>query len=122
MSVGPHDLFNRKLLDFIADLKPIIGTLPEYGVASASAKLMSQVDEKKNQQFFDRYVASFEPSILSRDESFFLRRDFDAGVGQEGVGVVQLLQGVWGGLSAEEKDAVWSHLQVLLVLNRRCKS
>jgi hypothetical protein len=118
-AVSACTLFNRKLIDFIADLKPIIGHVSEYSVVSASAKLMSQLDERKNQQFFDQYVAGpYEAKIAARDSAFFMAEDYD---GVDDLGLVQLLKRTWSSLSPDDQVAVWDHLQVLLVLNRRCK-
>jgi hypothetical protein len=119
LAVSPFALFNRKLLDFITDLKPIIGHVSEYSMVCTSVKLMAQLDERKNHAFFDAYVASpYEVKIATRDDAFFLEEDFDS---VDDIGLVQLLKRTWSSLGEDDKNAVWDHLQVLLVLNRRCK-
>lgn len=118
-SVSPAELFNRKLIDFLTDLRPVIGTLPEYTLALASAKMMAAADVRQNQLMFDTYVITpYEQRILSRDETFFMEQYDDP----TNVGLVQLLKAAWSTMSPCDRDAVWSHLQVLVVLNRRCKA
>ena len=118
-TVSPHDLFNRKLIDFLADLRPVIGTLPEYSLALASAKMIAAADVRQNQIMFDSFVAApFEEKITTRDESFFMKEYTDP----TNVGMVQLLKAAWSTMQPSDHDAVWSHLQVLVVLNRRCKA
>ena len=116
--VSPWRMFNLKLNDFIADLKPIIGHLPEYSVLQASTKVMANLDEKTNQNFFNQYVAeAYAERIVASDESFFLKSSYDE---FSNVGVVHLLKNAWTTLAETDKAAVWAHLQVLIVLNRRC--
>ena len=122
--IDAWDLFNRKLSAFLGDLRPLVGTVPEYAVASSSVRMLAQMEPRKNQELFDAYVAQpYEERIIAKDEAFFLEHDETAlGGGADNVGVVQLLRQVWQGLSAADKDAVWAHLQVLVVLNRRCRT
>jgi hypothetical protein len=122
VTVPTYEIFNRPLIDFIADLRPIIGHLPEYGLALSSAKWMAQFDESRNQRIFDLHVASkFESHIEEKNEEVFLQSSYSEFGGNQ-VGFVQLLKGVWSKLSHENKDAVWAHLRVLIVLNRRCRA
>ena len=118
-SVSPHELFNRKLIDFLTDLCPVIGKLPEYSLALASAKMIAVADVRQNQLMFDSFVAvPFDEKITARDESFFMTEYTDP----TNVGMVQLLKVAWSTMQDSDHEAVWSHLQVLVVLNRRCKA
>ena len=115
MAVSAHCMFNRKLIDFITDLKPVIGHMQEYSLALSSVKMLDKIDEHKNQAMFDHYIATpYHQRIDACDDAFFL--------GQDNIGVMHLLKTVWSGMPQQDKDAVWAHLRVLLVLNRRCKS
>ena len=116
---SPAQLFDRSLLDFINALAPLIGHLPLHGAVAASVKLLSRVDEGRNAEFFDRYVArKYEAKILARDESFLLAEPFAESEDGE---IVQLLKATWRTLTPEEKDAIWQHMQVLIVLCRGCR-
>lgn len=110
-------LFNNKLLDFVDDLGCVIGHVPEYKLIATSAKFMAQFQEAQNQSVFDRYVARpYGALIRDKDEAFLMDEKYTDASG----GVVALLKGVWGTLAAEDKESIWAHLHVLLVLNERC--
>jgi hypothetical protein len=118
MAVSAHCMFNRKLIDFVTDLKPVLGHMQEYTLALSSVKMLDVIDERKNQVIFDLYIATpYHERIDACDDNFFLNHD-----DPNTVGVMQLLKTVWANMSQLDKDAVWAHLRVLLVLNRRCKS
>lgn len=119
-AVSPHELFNRKLADFLEDLHCVVGHLPEYTLLSSSVKWLTQYDPARNQQLFDMYVSSqYEDYIMRRDEQFFLSTEYS---GVSDMNLVHLLKSVWSTLSEPDRDAIWVHLRVLAVLNRRCKA
>lgn len=122
-SADPYQLFNRKLADFVEDLAPLLGHLPDYSMLNATMTLFASMQPCKNQEYFDAYVAKwFEPQILAQDEDFFLVHDYpDAQATCKDLGIVPLLKNVWATLAPSDRDAVWAHLKVLVLLNRRCK-
>lgn len=116
--VCPYRLFNTKLTEFIADLQPLIGHLPEYAILSKTTMVLATFNGRGNQEVFDTYVAKpYEDRIIASDESFFLTSSYDQ---FNSAGFVQLLKSVWGSVSDSDKTAIWNHLKVLIVLNRRC--
>jgi hypothetical protein len=120
--VDPHELFNRKMQDFIEDLEPLLRHLPEYQLLAKSTQLLWAMNARQNQHLFHEWVVvPFDTQIRARDEEFFLRVEVSSSVPSSGVGVVSMLRNEWRGLSANDKAAVWSHLQVLVVLSARCK-
>ncbi len=119
----PHTLFNNKLIDFLDDLKGVIGHLPEYSVMASSARFLSQFQLRQNQNLFERFVAQpYGPSILARDECFLLEESFTGvtGGGSNNAGVVSLIKCVWKSLSQADRESIWAHMHVLIVLNERC--
>jgi hypothetical protein len=125
MAADPWMLFNRKLSDFTSDLVTSFPHVPEFNIMRKSAQLMANVmDVKGNQALFDKHVASrYADHIKCRDEAFFLTESYAAAGGNtsSGLNVVEVLKGVWRSLSDADKDAMWRHLQVLVILNERCK-
>ena len=121
---NPYELFNRKLSDFVEDLAPLLGHLPDYKMLTATINLLSSMQPCKNQQYFDAYIAAwFESQIMAEDEDFFLAHDYpDAGSTCTDLGIVPLLKNVWTTLGDTDRQAVWAHLKVLVLLNRRCKA
>lgn len=124
--VPPHELFNRKLMEFIDDLKPLVGHLPEHGILTKSVRLLANLDARANQRIFDQYLGEpYGERILKRDEAFFLN-DCDQAYQyvaewsqSPSSGIVPMLKQVWKDLAKQDRDAIWSHFQVLLVLSRR---
>ena len=120
-SQTPVELFNRSLVNFIDALQPLIGHMPQYKPIAMSAKLLSRIgDPRRNVDFFNQYVAQkYSAMIVARDETFMLAEQFSESDDQD---IVQLLKGTWKTLSAEEKDAIWQHMEVLLTLCRSCQA
>lgn len=114
------DLFGRKLLDFAEDVQPLIGHMPAYTLVTSGIKWMCNFDPQKNVDLFKDYVAKpYGSRIESKDESFFLTAELGSS-GHENT-LVDMIRNVWTiGLTAQDKEAVWAHLQVLLLLSRRC--
>lgn len=120
-----YSMFNRKLTDMLEDLAECFPTVPEFSMAiSPPARLLLSLDPRQAQRLFQDYVAQpYETYILSRDEAFLLSQDNFGPVGALNMGdIVALIKRVWQEASAENKDAIWRHLHVLVVLNRRCSA
>jgi hypothetical protein len=117
-NVNVHALFKRKLMEFIDDLHPVLNHLPQFVFGRT---ILRELDDVRNQEMFDAHVASkYEDQIIASDEQFFVGACPYNGL--EGyMDVVGLIKGVWSGLTDADKSAVWAHLKVLVVLNRRCK-
>lgn len=137
-------MFNDSLLDFINDLAPIMGNLPEYNLVCSGVKWLNRFEPSRNQAIFHRHVAvPYAARITVKDETFFLEsEEFDARIGGEeknyfssgarssgssshdnsNDGILQLLRNVWKlQLSEADKLAIWSHLHVLIALDRKCQ-
>lgn len=126
--INYHAVFNAKLIDFLEDLRGILGSLPDYKVLVSSARLMAQFQERQNAKLFNAYVTvPYGTQILARDEAFFVCRDYDEFVNKTASSskntgdVVQLLKGVWNTLPQEDRDSIWAHLHVLVTLSSRCQ-
>lgn len=116
-------MFNRKLYDMLEDLAASFPVVPEFGLAnSPTARMLMNLDPTQAQRMFQEYVAlPYDARILARDDAFLLSQDHFGPVGGCGtVDMIALIKGVWTDASAENKDAIWKHLHVLIVLNRRC--
>lgn len=117
----PWTLFNRKLLDFIDDLQSVLGHVSEFTMFASTARLLSQIQPRQNQDIFDRFVATpYGAMIASKDEAFLLEEDFSTVAGSGSNGIVSLLKSVWRSLPPEDRDSIWAHMQVLVVINDRC--
>lgn len=120
-----YGMFNRKLTDMLEDLAECFPSVPEFSMAvSPPARMLLSLDPRQAQRLFQDYVAlPYEEYILSRDEVFLLSQDSFGPVDAPCLGdVVALIKRVWQEASDENKDAIWRHLHVLIVLNRRCSA
>lgn len=118
----PVTLFNNKLTDFVDDLSGVLGHLPEYTVMSSSVRFLSQFQPRQNQDLFNRFVATpYGASVMKRDERFLLEERFQSAAGgSNSEGVVSLIKSVWKSLPPADRESIWAHMHVLIVLNERC--
>jgi len=73
-----YQMFQNKLQDFLDDLRPALGTLPEYNLLTTSMKFITP---EKNYAFFNTYIATpYGARLLAKDEGFFLDSSFNPGV------------------------------------------
>ena len=61
---------------------------------------------------------------MDTDENFFLNRSYEEECGgaqlPQAFDIVALIKSVWTQLSETNKAAVWQHLKVLVMLDRKC--
>lgn len=117
-----HALFNQKLLDFADDLQAVKANLganvPEIDAFRPAVAMASSFDPQKPQQLFNEHVGSkYDKQIAQKDEQFFLTERYQD-MGE--MNLVELLKRLWKTLSPQNKHAIWQHLQVLVVLNKKC--
>ena len=125
-----HQIFNRKLLDFVEDLKTLRADmrldLPELDLLRPGINLViNTIGHHKPQEVFDEQVASrYGSRILERDEAFLLDETYDHVHADldavDVVGLIDVLKKAWKDIDPQNKEAVWRHLAVLLLLNQRC--
>lgn len=117
-----HNMFNRKLTDMMEDLAACFPSVTEFAVAlSPPARMLLCIDPCHGQHMFHQYVAvPFERHILSRDEKFMMSQEHFGPPDGPGHDVVAMIKRVWRAASTQDQDAIWKHLQVLLILNKRC--
>lgn len=115
-------LFNRKLIDMLEDLASCFPSVTEFSMAlSPPARMLLTMDPRHGQQMFSTFVVRpYENHIMSKDEAFLMNQESFGPKGLVGVDIVNLIKRVWREASARDKDAIWRHLHVLIVLSRRC--
>lgn len=120
---GRYEMFNRKLTDMMEDLSACFPAVTEFAVVlSPPAQMLLKLDPAHAQRMFHEYVAlPHENRILNRDEAFLMSQDRFGPVTSDQGDVVALIKRVWQGASLEDRDAIWKHLHVLIVLSRRCE-
>lgn len=117
-------LFNRKLIDMLEDLSACFPTVTEFSMAlSPPGRMLMSMDPCHSQRMFQEYVIlPYEQRILDRDEAFLLTQEqFGPTTINQG-DLVALVKRVWCDASTKDRDAIWRHLHVLIVLSRRCEA
>lgn len=115
-------MFNRKLTDMLEDLAACFPTVPEFAVAlSPPGRLLMTIDPSHPHHMFHEYVVlPYERRILDRDDAFLLSQELFGPPSSTQGDVVALIKRVWCGATVEDREAIWRHLHVLIVLSRRC--
>lgn len=118
MSVDPADLFNRKLNDFLEDLEQIgIQNVQEYPLLKTSCQMLASIDKKRPAEMFHKYVVGpYEKQITDRNEEFFWNETYGS---NNSMLIVQAIKQIWKTLDDDNKEAVWKHMQVLMVISRK---
>jgi hypothetical protein len=110
-----NSMFATKLIDFMEDLRGVLGHLPKFQLVSASIRFVPHAQLRSG---FDLHVAQpYGKFIAARDEGFFLAHD--ALGGSNNIDIVPLLKLVWKTLSEPDKQSIWAHLQILMTINER---
>jgi len=114
------ELFNRKLNDFLEDLEAIgIRSVADYPLLKASCQLLASVDKARPADMFLRYVVGpYEDQIVRRNEDFFLKETYKS-VSAD-MAIVNAIKQIWSTLDLHNKDAIWQHMLVLMVLSKKC--
>lgn len=116
-----YSMFNRKLTDMIEDLATSFPTVTEFAIAlSPPARMLLSLDPAHAQRMFQEYVVlPYEQHVLDRDEAFMLAQERFGPVTND---LVTTIKRVWLGATTVDREAIWKHLHVLIVLSRRCES
>jgi hypothetical protein len=116
-----YQMFQNKLQDFLDDLRPALGTLPEYNLLTTSMKFISP---EKNYAFFNTFVAvPYGARLIAKDEGFFLDSSFAPGSGKsDSINLIVMVKEAWSSLSAQDRDAIWAHLSVLMLIRDRIQA
>jgi len=121
-------VFNQKLLDFAADISRLRASgkaddVPALDILKPSVEMIMQFDPKKSQAVFHECVVlRYGPQIERRDEKFLLENDYKESAADLGAStdIVDMVKKVWTKLDVQEKNAIWDHLTLLVMLSKRC--
>jgi hypothetical protein len=121
------ECFNTKLLEFLDDL---VASLPHFKEKISPLKkavnaAINIIDYKLPQKVFAQHVSEeYENNILNRDEAFLLNDNYENLQNVDGVSIdiIDMVKQMWKNLQETDKQAVWSHLELLVRLNRKCNS
>jgi hypothetical protein len=123
--MDPHDIFNKKILDFSEDLQMLATCLkldiPQMSQMKPLIMMAMAMDITKPRALFNEHVSQkYGKQIMAKDENFFLNESYEQDTEGAGLDIVKMIKSVWGTLNPSNKSAIWQHLQVLMVLDGRC--
>lgn len=114
--------FNATFTEFVDDLCTAYPNDGEFRMCKVVLGTALSVDEGLVHRFFiKKIIPAFEDKILARDDAFFTDKDYShyasriAGAGD----LIAKLKGMWSGMPAENKEAIWRYLRVLMALAKR---
>ena len=118
-----YDLFNSKVDEFLRDLSNTFPDIKQFTQFKTAFTLMKNLDEKKPQAIFNNYVyASYGKQIKERDEQFFMETNFPIKSQREDYWLefINNLRSIWKDLNDDNKNVIWTYLQLLVKLNEKC--
>jgi hypothetical protein len=124
--IDSYQLFNKKLLEFVEDLIFICPEVNDFRVFKDTCIWAIRIKKEFAQSLFHACV--YEPyagKVMNKDESFFIQENFNEydqyiAMYSNDLNLVQKLKNIWSDLDDINKDAIWSYLRVLSVLNKKC--
>jgi hypothetical protein len=122
--------FNDRLHEFLNELVTTFPEIKDLKLLRSSFTLLKNIDASAPQKMFNTHVVQrFGDKIRQRDESFFLTYDYTDVVNDipgveanQSLDIVGHLKDIWHALDSTNKDAIWTYLAVLLLLNNKCQS
>ena len=125
MTTTYHECFNAKLDEFLKDLIDCFPGMKDIKLLKSGLQLSRTMDITLPQKVFNEHIHDiYENNILNKDESFFMNENYQHIVDTHGLelDVISKIKTMWTDLSVNNKDVIWKYLQVLVLLNRKCKS
>lgn len=117
-------LFNRKLCDFVNALKECCPEVGEFATWAPLVELAVTMNPNcAHSTFYSMVVEPYGEKIRNKDASFFLAHTYSEHSSADSfANIVDKLKQVWKDMSDENKEAIWKHLQVLMVLCMRVQN
>mgnify|MGYP003685144723 CR=1 FL=1 len=112
-------IFITQLNSFIDDLILLWPDDNEFRVFKNGIGLLNKTNPRKIVQLFGEYVNKYENKILQRDETFFLKNDYNEIEKTENIlNSMDKLKIYWVNLSDQNKEKVWKYFEILLRLSK----
>jgi hypothetical protein len=118
------ECFNTKLTEFISDLTTSFPNVKDLKPLKSGLSLAVTMDLKLPQRVFSQHLnETLENMILNKEETFLLESDYKQIVDTHGIDVdiINTIKNIWKTLGDSDKEAIWKYLQVLVLLNKKCK-
>lgn len=115
--------FNNVLIDFINDCILVFPEDNDFKKYKHGAEILKKYNPKKIPTIFKQYIQNYIPKISSKDEKFFLENDYSeidiVNQDNELIELIKKIKIYWVNLSDENKDKIWSYLNILIQLSNK---
>jgi hypothetical protein len=112
--------FNTALKEFISCTINAFPHIKELSMLEAAYKICQAVGKKNPCKVFESITSNCQNAIMQKDEQFFMENTLEYPDVISGLSAV--VRREWETLKSEEKDAVFQHMQVLVILSKKCIS
>jgi hypothetical protein len=112
--------FNTALKEFITCTIEAFPHIKELSMLETAYKFFKAVGKKNPCKVFQSITSSCQHAIMSKDIEYFMENSVEYPDIMNGLSSVITRE--WQTLKPEEKDAVFQHLQVLVILSNKCVS
>lgn len=113
--------FNKALKFFIRCSIESFPHMKELKMLLVTYKTLKTISKKKPCKIFLQILTEdFHKAIMDKDESFFMTHQVEC---QDIIGYLKnAVHREWSLMSEEDKDKIWQHLQVLLILSKKAEN
>jgi hypothetical protein len=112
--------FNKALKVFIRSTIESFPDLIEFKIALVVYKMLKTINKKKPFKLTFKIIEPHQEAILNKDEAYFMTNRVDF-VDPQLQPIFKAVEKSWCTFSPENKEAIWQHLQVLVLLGRKCQ-
>ena len=112
--------FNKALKVFIRSTIESFPDLVEFKIALVVYKMLKTINKKKPFRLTFKIIENHQEQILNKDEMYFKTHQIDF-IDSRLMPIFKAIEKSWDSFTPKDKEALWQHLQVLVLLGRKCQ-
>ena len=118
------DAFFNQYEDFLNQIKDVFPEDPDWKLYLSGLAIFRRTNPLIVVKKTWKHVAPFEEMITSRNEKFFMERDFsDITEGEEPLEqTIDKLRGMWASLTPHNRRVVWDFVNNITALAKMCNA
>lgn len=118
------DAFFNQYEDFLNQIKDVFPEDPDWKLYISGLAIFRRTNPLIVVKKTWKHVAPFEEMITTRNEKFFMERDFsDITEGEEPLEqTIDKLRGMWGAMSPHNRRVVWDFVNNITALAKMCNA
>ncbi len=119
--------FTNQIEAFASELNTMFPEDVDLKMALNMISLIKKANPRKLLVIFDKFTVDYKKEILSKDENFFIKHNFEELANKTGksdytYSLVTQLKSHWTEMSPESKEAAWQYFIVLFKLSEKINS